>query len=238
MMFRWLITFLLVCIVARVGAQPPGETGTPDYKKIERQVQDPASPLYYPKLFARYKAGDSTLTQKEYYFLYYGYFYSDDYESYTATDYRDSIKELYKKGEPNEEGKKRGVRYAQKGLEHAPFDLSFLNVLCTIYNDRGDKADYDLNRRRFRGIAAVIMASGDGRTKETGYHVISVSDEYMFMSAIGLQVAGHQSFTDIKCDYPEAKENSRHIKGLYFDVRQLFEGYYRVPKQDKNGTKK
>ena len=41
---------------------------------------DAESPFYYPSLMMRYNAGDETLTDEDYHYLYYGYAYQESYK--------------------------------------------------------------------------------------------------------------------------------------------------------------
>ena len=52
----------------------------PDEDNIIDRTMDSESPYYYPALMLRYNAGDATLTDEDYHYLYYGYAYQDDYK--------------------------------------------------------------------------------------------------------------------------------------------------------------
>ena len=44
------------------------------------RTMDAQSAFYYPALMMRYNAGDETLTDEDYHYLYYGYAYRDEYK--------------------------------------------------------------------------------------------------------------------------------------------------------------
>jgi len=69
----------------------------------------------------------------------------------------------------------------------------------------------------------VILSSGDGRTEESAFHVISVSHEYDILQVLGFEFGGQQSLTTKDCDYLAVKENEYDIKGFYFNVQMLLE---------------
>ena len=52
----------------------------PDEDMILDRTMDAQSAFYYPALMMRYNAGDATLTDEDYHYLYYGYAYRDDYK--------------------------------------------------------------------------------------------------------------------------------------------------------------
>ena len=52
----------------------------PDEEDIQNKTMDAESPFYYPSLMMRYNAGDETLTDEDYHYLYYGYAYQESYK--------------------------------------------------------------------------------------------------------------------------------------------------------------
>jgi trigger factor len=67
-----LLTLLLLPALA--AAKVPVE------EDIVAKTSDPDSPFYYTSLMMRYNAGDETLTDEDYHYLYYGYAYRDEYK--------------------------------------------------------------------------------------------------------------------------------------------------------------
>ena len=70
-MKRLLLLSLLVPALAAAGV--------PDEDMILDRTMDAQSAFYYPALMMRYNAGDETLTDEDYHYLYYGYDYRDEY---------------------------------------------------------------------------------------------------------------------------------------------------------------
>jgi len=73
----------------------------------------------------------------------------------------------------------------------------------------------------------VILASGDGMSETTAFHVLNVSHEYDILNILGYEFSGNQKLTEGKCDYLSLKDNNDQVHGLYFDVKQIFKGYER-----------
>lgn len=71
-MKRLLLLSLLVPALAAAGV--------PDEDMILDRTMDAQSAFYYPALMMRYNAGDETLTDEDYHYLYYGYAYRDEYK--------------------------------------------------------------------------------------------------------------------------------------------------------------
>ena len=68
-----------------------------------------------------------------------------------------------------------------------------------------------------RIIVDVLLSSGDGLTKKTAFYVIYVSHEYDLLKVLGFDYGGEQTLTE-HYDYLLLGDNSKNIKGLYFDV--------------------
>lgn len=49
------------------------QDGKPDFKEIEKAINDKSSPFFYNALMKRYSNNDTLLTMDEYRHLYYGY---------------------------------------------------------------------------------------------------------------------------------------------------------------------
>ena len=54
----------------------------PDFDAIEKDVNEPSSHYYYPKLFKRFCDGDTTMTPVELERVYYGFSFQEDFEAY------------------------------------------------------------------------------------------------------------------------------------------------------------
>jgi hypothetical protein len=229
-LFILLLFVLVLHGIPSLYAQGHGADRRPDYKRIRQLTSDPASPMFYSRLFMRYINDDTTLTQQEFHLLYYGYFFRDEYDSYGSVGYKDSIKSLGRKeGMTMAEGK-RMISFAKRDLKFTPFDLNDLNWLGNLYYAMGDIENNAVYKYKAKMVAATILSSGDGRTDSTGYHVLSVGDEYNIVSHLGLIYKAYRTNTEKKYDYITVSGNSRGISGVYFDVSQLLEGDAKRPK--------
>lgn len=207
----------------RVSAQGMATDGKPDYKRIQKLTSDPSSPMFYTRLFMRYINDDTTFTQQEFHFLYYGYFFQDEYSSYSSVGYKDSIKSLgQKEGMTREEGK-RLISFAKRDLKFTPFDLNDLNWLSNLYYAMGDIDNNAVYKYKAKMVATTILSSGDGRSDSTGYHILSVGDEYNIINHLGLVYKSYRTNAEKKYDYITVNGNSRGISGVYFDVSKLLE---------------
>ncbi|MBL7899139.1 MAG: DUF4919 domain-containing protein, partial [Crocinitomicaceae bacterium] len=87
----------------------------------------------------------------------------------------------------------------------------------------GDTLMAKIYGKKYFGFLDVIYASGDGKSLETAYVVISVDDEYRIVGDLGLYVKQQVLIND--CDLlifekkGQRKVRKKKIKELYFNVQ-------------------
>lgn len=227
MNIRPLLYIVLLLMSLRASAQgfiPP------DYKAIEAAIKDKNSAYYYPPLFERFLANDTTLTADEYKYVYFGNFFADHPVSEFARDQNAlyGIAHLKKKRSLREADKKKLATLYELQLKSNPFDLDAVINLAYLYHLLGDTINTTIYLYKMKRIADVIAGSGDGRTDSTGYHVLMVGHEYAMLRLFGYEYAGRETQMEVHpCDYMILKSNKDNREGVYFDVSQIFAGYRR-----------
>ena len=58
------------------------EFKAPDYKQIEKEIQDKKSAFYYPNLMDRFAKNDTLMTPDEFHHLYFGYVFQPKYNAF------------------------------------------------------------------------------------------------------------------------------------------------------------
>lgn len=217
-----LIFAFLIC-AAGSNAQEQQNFAPPNYEQVEKVTHDKNSDSYYPKLLARYKANDTTLTLREYHLLYYGHFFqegmSNPFGGADGGTYRDSVKAMYAKDTFTRDDHRKLLGYYMHMNDDSPFDLKTLNSLYSLCAKLEDSrmVYYD---KKLEGLVRTIAATGDGMTENSGFHIGSISDEYAFLSFLGLKFGTGQSLIG-HCDYLRVAENKHDVKGIYFDITQI-----------------
>ncbi|MBX2906273.1 MAG: DUF4919 domain-containing protein [Taibaiella sp.] len=215
---------ILIFIVVLLPHISMGQTSLlytpPDYKAIESATNDKKKETYYPKLLKRYKANDTSLSKQEIALLYYGKFFQEGMSSFGKNlDLNDSVNAINKKETLTDDDNKRLLDLYLKQHDSSPFDLATLyrlsDVCGKLKDPRAAAYDYYLSM-----IMRTIVSTGDGKTKEAGFHIGSVSDEYSFLSLLGFKFGGSQSLIG-SCDYLTVGENDYDIKGIYFNIEQI-----------------
>jgi hypothetical protein len=77
-------------------------------------------------------------------------------------------------------------------------------------------------------VIETILSTGDGKTEETAWHVVSVEHEYDILKMLGFRFGGEQTLTNKGCDYLKVEQNKHDIKGFYFDVNKILEAEEKV----------
>lgn len=101
-MKRLLLLSLLVPALAAAGV--------PDEDMILDRTMDAQSAFYYPALMMRYNAGDETLTDEDYHYLYYGYAHQESYKPMEANPDLDKLLMLASGSIPTTRWPKRSTR--------------------------------------------------------------------------------------------------------------------------------
>ena len=223
---RRCIVFLVLFGLSVVAYAQEREKMIPDYNSIKELVQDPNSLFYYPHLLAKYERNDTTLSLREYRILYYGFFFDKKYEQqFNEQSADEQLKTLLDKETMSKQDWEAVLKVDTQYLRQRPFELKKLNIAFMAYRKIGDSAMANIYLDKVRKIAYAILSSGDGQSETTALHVLQISDEYSLINMLGYEFGGTQELTGSDCDFLTIKDNPENIKGLYFDVKQIFKGY-------------
>lgn len=197
--------------------------GVPDWDIIEGKVKDPASQYYYPTLMARYKNSDTTLTQSDYYYLYYGYSLEKEYKPLLKTNYSDSLSMIFaSRLTPQGDEMQRIVRYCNAILSVEPFNLRDLNVLAFAYQNLGQKELAAQQMHKVAMLVEAIKSTGDGLTEDKPWWIIykeSAEDILNIMEAEpGRRIIINNQVEFIAC----RKTPSKQTKGYYFNYSEIY----------------
>ena len=203
----------------------------PDYKRIKKEINTKGSEFYYPELLRRFEAADTTLTVEQKYYFYYGTATRSDYNPYRLSNY-DDLKEALNGDAITEEGWKKAAQVVEKELESDPTNLRFHIYKQIVYSNLYGKESKEANHAyaQVMMLLSTIMSTGDGKTPETAFHVISTTDEYGLMDMLGLSLKS-QSLVERhgrSYDLMEFEENKYGLESLYFDVTVCMEAMNKI----------
>lgn len=190
----------------------------PNYKKIRKSVRKKKSDYNYYKLFKKFNNLNSTMTLKEKRYLYYGYVFQKNYEPFGFTKYRDSLN-LYarKRGTTNHLSKM--ILFTEYILSKNPFDIEVLTYKAYLHKKDRDDLGYKLTKKQLKIIFDALLSSGNGRTKESAYHIIYRAHKKALLKHNNLKFNGIKRTIDkYRIEYLNVAKNKFGIRGVYFDV--------------------
>ena len=197
-------------------------TNAPDYKRIKKEINTKGSEFYYPELLRRFEAADTTLTVEQLHYFYYGTATRPDYSPYKTSNY-DALHKALEKENPEKEDWENAAKAIDEQLKTDPTNIRFHMYKHMIYrNLYGPEAEKTFDAyNQVVMLLSAVTSTGDGRSKETAFHVICVTDEYGIMDVLGLSpkmqslVHGDhgQSY-----DVMELEENEYGLESMYFNI--------------------
>ena len=205
------------------------ELGEPDLDAIARESVDPNSKFYYPKLHKAFMANDTTMTNEEFQYFYYGTMFQEDYDPYREAPNQELLQELmpiYAKDKRTRADREKMLAYAMQVIDDNPVDLRQLTNRIYVYeqNKKYDLAkiwQFKLNR-----LLLVIAASGTGADPQSAYVVVYPQHEYEFINLSGL-TATSQRFEAPCYDYIQVnKANANTPDGYYFNISEMLKQYF------------
>jgi len=195
-----------------------------DMEKIKKAITDEKSAFFYPTLFERYSNNDTTLNLDEYRHLYYGHALQQYYNPIVSRN-DDSARTLRSAlNSPNPDFK-RVSELAHFVLRLDPFSIDAMYILGVAYEILGDEINMNIYIDKFTKIIQTIIGSGDGKTPESAYTVLSISDEYAFLNALGLKYKSQALIQSNGKPYDHItveKDEELGIESLYFNIELFF----------------
>lgn len=223
------LLFLLLLLPALVVAR------VPDEEDILARTLDTASPYYYPSLTMRFNVADTTLTNDDYHYLYYGYAYQDAYKPLEANPALDKMLMLtatLDPDRPNIETLEAMILAGAEVAKRDPFSPKMLNLMAFAYGALGDKQREAAYYKHTKGIIRAISESGDGLTQKTPRHILMFDHALDVLTTEGLShgkssvISRSVEFIPLTVPYVV---DGRKRKGFYYDFSRIYrnkpEGY-------------
>jgi Domain of unknown function (DUF4919) len=178
-----LLIALLLCSFAAFGQKP------------EPPKSDAG--LAYNELVNKIKAGDTAVDFKA---LRIAFSKTKDFSPYGSSESTKAAFPLI-----DQKKYKDAVKKADEGLKESYVDMDAHVAASVAYRGLGDTAKADFHKAVYLGLVNSIISSGDGKTPETAYVVISTKEEYITLRALGL---------------PPMGQSLNHINGHSYDIQK------------------
>ena len=189
------IAFLLIaalfCGTLSVYAQQDDDFfAPPDYRQIQRNIQEVPSSFYYPRLMSRFEAGDPTMSREEMRHLYFGFVFQPEFVSFDVSQYNRSLADVLRNESLSDADIARVSRYAQALLAEDPFNLRALSALLFVHVHNEDMTEYARIAWQQHFVQIAIGSTGDGMTPDTPFFVIRTAHQYDMLPFLGFQFSG------------------------------------------------
>lgn len=224
-----LIIAVSVCLPHNVSAAPRTTLGKPDLDSIKIASTDPESEFYYPTLFKKFMANDTTMTDEQFQYFYYGTFFQEDYDPYHGV-FRpaqlDDLKPIYQKERQSRSERQMILDYAIAAIEDNPVNIQQLVHRVAVYEKNGKFDLAKIWQYKLNHILLVIASSGTGTDPETARVVVYPEHEYDLLNLAGFTATG-QRFEAPHYDVITVRQrNANDPEAFYFDIREMLRQYY------------
>ena len=228
--FRKLIAeYDLLLLPALAAAKVPVE------EDIVAKTSDPDSPFYYTSLMMRYNAGDETLTDEDYHYLYYGYAHQESYKPMEANPDLDKLLMLASGLDPDNplaETLDAMLYVGEDALARDPFSPKILNLMAYAHGALGNKLQEKMYYNKVKGVLRAIEDSGDALTQKTPRHILMFDHALDVMASEGYTYGKSRIISRtvefIPFTAPRMVGDKKR-KGLYYDFGRVYwnkpEGY-------------
>ena len=202
--------------------------GKPDLDAIKAASTDEHSQYYYPTLQRKFMRNDTTMTNVEYQYLYYGTLFQEDFDPYRKPynpEELEAISPLFSKNELSRSERQQILDYSMQAVIDDPVNLRQLNNRIFAYEKRGDVNLARIWQNKLNHLLLVIAASGSGADRDNAWIVVSPQHEYDFLNLKGIKATSHR-FEEPYYDYIEVEHDGKHPAGYYFNIEELLKQYF------------
>jgi|GEM_PF-2864500 len=112
------------------------------------------------------------------------------------------------------------IEKAEDWISQYPFDMNILYTLTFAYLQQGEYSKYAEKYFQYLGLVSSILTSGDGKSCETAFEIISTSEEYTIINELRLQFKSQGLAGN--CDIMTCEDRDGNTVKLYFNVTNLF----------------
>lgn len=180
---------------------------------ISAQTQEP-NKLKYEALLEKVKAGDTSVSFKD---LRMAYAESKGYAPYGSdTEARNAMVAAL-----NEKNYDKALEHAGSILTKNYLDITAHIVSSAAYGELKNAERAKYHRAIVEGLAQSIMKSGDGKTLDTAFVVISTNEEYALFNLLGMKVVAQALVNDKGHSYDKMDAIDRKTEQkttFYFNI--------------------
>lgn len=212
-------------IASSLRAQEVAAPRIPEEEDILRQTLSTSSPYYYTNLMMKYRLGTEEMTDDEYFYLYYGYVYQENYRPFATNKALDDMFAILGNMNPSNPTVGQLEALIESGLasmELDPFNPKVLNLMAYAYGALGDSHREVQYYNHLNGILRTIESSGTGLKEESPWHILMFSHAYDVVASKGYAYNESKILSRTVEYIPLMKKTHDKIKGYYFDYSRIY----------------
>ena len=210
------VFLLLVLTVSAAAQTQPSPSPSPSPSATPTSKSSPAGKQKYEALLEKVKKGDRTVDFTE---LRLAFYESSNYNPYSPMlTYRPLWGALAQNNYPE------AIKIAESVFEKNFIEVNANMVAHIAYRETGDTERAAFHRFMADGLLASIKSTKDGKTPETAFEVISVSEEYGLMRSLELRPI-KQSLIENKGHFFDALvvvDKTNQQSTVYFNIDKPF----------------
>lgn len=220
----------LTAIVASTLHAATRTTAHPDFATIRAYILDSESKYYYPKLLKAFLSNDTTMTDDDYHYFYYGSMFQEDYNPYRPNPFADDVRATeplyFNHGTLSRSEKRQIQEVAEKSLANNPLNLRQLSYLIYSYDQTGKQNLAKIWRSKLDNILLTISRSGTGADKEHAIVVVDPAHEFDYFNLSGVTVEKQEFFEPYYECVTVRTPGSTEPREYWFDLHHILEQYY------------
>ena len=226
-MKKLILLFLssLLITTSLTAQEVKAELRIPEEEDILRQTLSTSSPYYYTNLMMKYRLGTEDMSDLEYYYLYYGYVYQENYRPFATNKALDEMFNIMSSLNPSNPTVGQLEALIEQGIasmELDPFNPKVLNIMAYAYGALGDSQREVQYYNHLNGILRAIDSSGTGLKEESPWHILMFSHAYDVVASKGYAYNESKIISRSVEYIPLMKKSHDKIKGYYFDYSRIY----------------
>jgi tetratricopeptide (TPR) repeat protein len=226
-MKKLILLFLssLLITTSLTAQEVKSELRIPEEEDILRQTLSTSSPYYYTNLMMKYRLGTEDMSDLEYYYLYYGYVYQENYRPFATNKALDEMFNIMSSLNPSSPTVGQLEALIEQGIasmELDPFNPKVLNIMAYAYGALGDSQREVQYYNHLNGILRAIESSGTGLKEESPWHILMFSHAYDVVASKGYAYNESKIISRSVEYIPLMKKSHDKIKGYYFDYSRIY----------------
>ncbi|WP_027421002.1 DUF4919 domain-containing protein [Crocinitomix catalasitica] len=192
-----------------------------DFDDVKQRIYDSTSAYFYAHLYDRIVSGDTSINDKDYWYLYYGNVFQENYHPYGISTKKKEFNNFYTKIDQDSSKVAETILLGEQVLIENAVDIEVYLKMFLLLVSQNEIEQAKIYAKHYYGFLNVILSSGDGKAASSAFVVISVDDEYRVVGNLGLKVVEQSLINDCDLLTFSKKNQSRksRIKQLYFNVR-------------------